>query len=44
MHVSDFVTGKQSDVLTALNWYKAWETGGITALSNALPINYHTFC
>ena len=32
---SSFTIGKQRDVLTVLNWYKAWETGDMTALASA---------
>jgi ketosteroid isomerase-like protein len=33
---SDISIGKQSDALTVLNSYKAWETGDMTALANTL--------
>jgi len=32
VYSSNFVPGKQSDVLTVLNSYKAWETGDMKAL------------
>ena len=33
---SDISIGKQSNALTVLNSYKAWETGDMTALANTI--------